>query len=66
MQLIRPIEMLKNIKKNVNSHRVSDTNRVAHNSMKRQLREKSIVIMHERDVSSQWLVDMLENINIVN
>ena len=66
MQLIRPIEMLKNIQKNVKSHRVSDTNRVAQNSTKRPLREKSIVIMHERDVSSQWLVDMLENINIVN
>ena len=53
MQLIRPIEMLKNIQENVNSHRVSDTNRVTHNVLKRPLCEKSIVIMHEREIGSQ-------------
>ena len=66
MKLVGKIEMLKNIQKNINSHQMSETNRVTHNTMKRLLCEKSIVIMHEREISSKRLVDMLENIDIID
>ena len=57
--------MAKNIQKNINSNRVSDTHRVAHDTMQPTPGEKNVVVVHVRYVGSQKLVVMLENINVI-
>ena len=63
VQLIRPIKIVKNIQKNINSHWMSDTNRSQPWYDEAPAAWEMIV---EREISSKWLVDMLENVDMVN